>query len=125
MEFTIAEETRQARHSAGEKTLKTPRRKGHREVRPRDLQWARFMSALRYNILSNRRVFGPKRVVVRRHVNALVEEVLYVVPFEIIIANFFSPAVVAASGSSLIDHLVANTAAANGLALGIVDGFAL
>lgn len=83
------------------------------------------MSALRYDIFGNRRVFGPKRIIVRRYVNGLVEKVLYVVPFEIIVANFCSPTVVAASGSSLIDHLVANTAAASGLALGIMNGFAL
>lgn len=83
------------------------------------------MSALRYDIFGDRRISGPKRIVVRRYVNGLVKEVLYVVPFEIIVANFCSPTVVAASGSSLVDHLVANTAAANRLALGIVDGFAL
>jgi hypothetical protein len=123
MQIPTAEETAQAWHAAGEQALYSPGREGHGEVGPRYSQRPSRLKVSRRAVFS--RVYGSvggsERVVVRRHIDALVEVPDNVIPLVGRVADLLSPEVVAAARAPLVNHLIADAAAAESLALSIKD----
>jgi hypothetical protein len=121
MQISTTEEAAQTRHPTGKQALYPPRGEWHREVWPRYLQWPTRLKLSRQAVLSrvHGSVGGSERVVVRRYIDALVEVLDDIVPSVRIVADLFSPQIIAATRPSLVNHLIANAAAAESFALSV------
>ena len=121
MQISTAEETAQARHAAGKQALYPPRRPRHGKIWPGHLQRpSRLKLSCRAVFFCiHRCVGGSERVVVRRYIHALIEIPDNVIPLVGRVIHLLSPQVIAAARASLVNHLVADAAAAESFALSI------
>lgn len=123
MQISTAEETAQAWHAACKQALYSPRGERHGKI------WPRYFEGPSGLKLSCGAVFlcvhgsvgGSERVVVRRYIDALVEVLHNIVPLVGMVADLLSPEIIAAARAALVNHLIANAATAESLALSIQD----
>lgn len=123
MQIPTAEETTQSWHATCKQRLYPPRRPRHSEIRPGYPQRPSPLElSCRAVFLSvHRSVGGSERVVVRRYIDALVEVPHDIVPLVSWVADLLSPKIVATARASLVNHLIADAAAAESFALRIQD----